>query len=146
MKKSILYILLLSIIISCGDSSEDIEAATNISKTAHTDTAKINTKTVAKQSNSSLRPVDDFNHAEAIVMAKEFVARRLNISPAPTFDNTNLDWIKLKHNVYKITATVEADDADCVRHKYNWMVKLRYKNGDWTDRNNWAVLDIKITE
>jgi hypothetical protein len=146
MRKHFFYLLLISIIISCEPKSDGVNFSMDNYKTTNTDTAKVSAGKALNQVNSALRPVDDFTHVEAIVMAKEFVVRKLNISPAPTFDNTNLDWIKLQHNVYKITSVVDADDANCIRHRYNWMVKLKYKNGDWTDKNNWTVVDIQITK
>jgi hypothetical protein len=147
MKKRLIYPLLLSITISCVDEVGVNHVSTDYSKNVDTRPAKpADSPKVSNEIHLASRPIDDYTHVEAIVMAKEFVTKKLNILPPPIFDNSDLDWIKLKHNVYKISSAVEADDANCIRRRYNWVVKLKYKNGDWTDKNNWTVIDMQISK
>ena len=147
MRRCMLYVLMILIVTSCDQGSQDKDVSLKSFEYKNTDTSKTQPKPKASNSlETGTMPIDDQTHLEAAVMAKEFVVKKLNVPSTPNFNTGSLDWVKLKHNIYKISSVVNVDDSNSVKHTYNWVVKLKYKNGDWTDINNWNLIDIRIAK
>jgi hypothetical protein len=89
------------------------------------------------------QPKDDEMHNNAYIMAKDFVKHELKV-PSDAIFGDSYYWGFLSDHIYVIRSTVEAKNSYNAKLKSSWSVKLKFKDGDWTDLSNWQLLKINI--
>lgn len=91
-------------------------------------------------------PADDEMHTKAYEIAKDFVEDNLKSPSSASFWRYDFNWSKLGEDEYFISSFVDAENSFGAKLKSKWWCKLKFNGGDWTDKNNWQLIDINISE
>ncbi len=81
--------------------------------------------------------------SEAYIISKDFVKENLK-SPTTSNFSSEYSYYQIAEKEFEIKSEVDSENAFGVKLHSVWIVKLKYKEGDWTEKNNWILEDIKI--
>lgn len=82
----------------------------------------------------------------AYIISQHFVKFKLKDPSSAKFFTSSYKSKNIGGNTYLVSAEFDAKNAfgGNIRHRYT--AKLKYKSGDWSDINNWSLIDLAISE
>jgi hypothetical protein len=83
------------------------------------------------------------SESEAWIIAKDYVESNLKAPSTADFSG-EYSFKKEGENTFTIVSAVDAENVFGAKLRKPWRVKLTYNGGEWTDKNNWTLLDIEI--
>ncbi|PZU82515.1 MAG: hypothetical protein DI529_14225 [Chryseobacterium sp.] len=81
--------------------------------------------------------------SEAYIISKDFVKENLK-SPATSDFSSEYSYYQISEKEFEIKSEVDSENSFGAKLRSVWTVKLRYTEGDWTEKNNWILEDIQI--
>jgi len=86
---------------------------------------------------------DNIGVSEAYIISKDFVKENLK-SPATSDFSSEYSFKQISNKEFEIKSEVNSENSFGAKLRSNWVVKLKYNDGDWTDKNNWVLKNIEI--
>ncbi|UQB69521.1 hypothetical protein [Epilithonimonas zeae] len=81
--------------------------------------------------------------SEAYIISKDFVKENLK-SPTTSYFSSEYSYNQINEKEFEIRSEVDSENSFGAKLRSIWIVKLRYTDGEWTDRNNWILENIEI--
>jgi hypothetical protein len=106
-----------------------------------------NTPVKGKTIESSGMTSKDFA-SKAFTISQDFVKRNLKSPKSADFPLLDYSWSDLDEmdNIIIIKSYVDAQNAYGADIRQTYYTKLQFIGGDWSDINNWKLIDLQFTD
>lgn len=81
---------------------------------------------------------------KAHVISQQFVSDNLKAPATADYPLTCNNTFYLKDSTFMVKACVDSQNEFGAKVRSDYECKLKYKGGDWADRNNWELLLLNV--